>query len=363
MITGKSWIFVKNLKRVTIKEVARLAGVSVQTVSRVINDRPDVASDTRQRVQDLIRDLGYQPSALARSLIQQRSFTLGVVSAGLKYIGPSRTLNGIISQAESLGYSLILKELASYKSITAEPLLEALLAYHVDGIIWAVPEIGDNHEWLKELLPDIPVPLAFLTMPAQPDLLTISFNNYLGGRLATRHLLEQGYRRIGHITGPLEWWESRQRKDGWQDTLQAAGLQPRENHWAEGNWSSASGEQAFRKLLESYPDMDAVFVGNDQMALAVLQLACQRGLRVPEDLGVVGFDGLDETPYYWPPLTTVFQDQHLLGCTAVEEIIQTIEMRHAGDLLPEPHAIVLQPELIQRQSSQRSFSTGLPVET
>lgn len=347
----------RNLKRVTIKEVARLAGVSVQTVSRVINDRPDVASETRQRVQELIQDLGYQPSALARSLIQQRSYTLGVVTAGLKYIGPSRTLNGIISEAENLGYSLILKELASYKSITAEPLLEALLSYHVDGIIWAVPEIGNNHEWLKELLPDIPVPLAFLTMPAHPDLLTISFDNYLGGRLAARHLLEQGYRRIGHITGPLDWWEARQRKDGWQAALLEAGLEPLESHFAQGNWSSASGEQAFRKLLQSYPDMDAVFVGNDQMALAVLQLACQQGLRVPEDLGVVGFDGLDETPYYWPPLTTVFQDQHILGCTAVEEIIQTIEMHHAGDPLPGPHAIVLEPELIQRRSSQRSLPT------
>jgi len=345
---------VKSPKRVTIKEVARLAGVSVQTVSRVINDRPDVAPETRQRVQELIDDLGYQPSALARSLIQQRSYTLGVVTAGLKYIGPSRTLNGIISEAESSGYSLILKELASYNHINAEPLLEALLAYHVDGIIWAVPEIGDNHEWLKELLPDIPAPLAFLTMPAQPSLLTVSFNNYAGGRLATRHLLEQGYRKIGHISGPLDWWESRQRKDGWRDALLSAGLMPLESHWAEGNWSAASGEQAFRKLLESYPDLDAVFAGNDQMALAVLQLACQNGLRVPEDLGVVGFDGLDEAPYYWPPLTTVFQDQHCLGCTAVEEIIHTIELLYAGDLLPEPRAIVLEPELILRKSSQKT---------
>jgi DNA-binding LacI/PurR family transcriptional regulator len=341
-------------KRVTIKEVARLAGVSVQTVSRVINDRPDVAPDTRQRVQQLIDELGYQPSALARSLIQQRSYTLGVVTAGLKYIGPSRTLNGIISEAESSGYSLLLKELASYKSITAEPLLEALLSYHVDGIIWAVPEIGDNHEWLKELLPDIPVPLAFLTMPAQPNLLTVSFNNYAGGRLATHHLLEQGYRRIGHITGPLDWWESRQRKDGWRDALLSAGIEPLDKHWAEGNWSSASGEQAFLRLLESYPGMDAVFVGNDQMALAVLQLSCKHGLSIPRDLGVVGFDGLDETPYYWPPLTTIFQNQHNLGCTAVEEILQVIEMRYSGEPLPPPRAIVLEPELFLRASSQKS---------
>lgn len=344
----------KKPKRVTIKEVARLAGVSVQTVSRVINDRLDVAAATRQRILQLIDELGYQPSALARSLIHQRSYTLGVVTAGLKYIGPSQVLNGIISEAESSGYSLLLKQLVSFKSVAVEPFLKALLSYHVDGILWAVPEIGDNHEWLKVLLPDIPVPLVFLTMPARPNLLTVSFDNYAGGRLATQHLLEQGYQKIGHLAGPLDWWEARQRKDGWRDALIEAGVEPVDEHWAEGDWSSASGERAFLRLLDSYPDMQAVFTGNDQMALAVLGLACRRGLRVPEDLGVVGFDGLDETPNYWPPLTTILQNQHRLGCIAVQEILKVIDMRYADEPLPQPRPILLEPELILRASSQKS---------
>ena len=122
--------------RATIKEVASAAGVSTQTVSRVINDRPDVSPKTRKRVQEVIDRLGYQPSALARSLIQQRSYTLGVVTAGLKYIGPSRTLSGITSAAEEAGYSLLLKELPHFDAAEIEPIFQKLLSRHVDGIIW-----------------------------------------------------------------------------------------------------------------------------------------------------------------------------------------------------------------------------------
>jgi DNA-binding LacI/PurR family transcriptional regulator len=128
--------------RVTIKDVARIAGVSAQTVSRVINDRLDVAPETRDRIQRVIDDLGYNPSALARSLIQRRSFTLGVVTAGLKYIGPSRTLNGITQRCEELGYSLLLKELSGFTSGDSHALIRSLIARHVDGIIWATAEVG-----------------------------------------------------------------------------------------------------------------------------------------------------------------------------------------------------------------------------
>src|SRR6187431_1297912 len=129
----------KNM-RATIKEVASVAGVSTQTVSRVINERPDVSPETRKKVQEVIKTLGYQPSALARSLISQRSHTLGVVTAGLRYIGPSRTLSGITSAAEASGYSVLLKQLPSYYTEDTTPIFKGFLSQHVDGIIWAVPE-------------------------------------------------------------------------------------------------------------------------------------------------------------------------------------------------------------------------------
>jgi LacI family transcriptional regulator len=338
-------------KKVTIRDVAAAAGVSHQTVSRVINDRPDVAEETRQRVWHVIEELGYQPSAIARSLIQQRSFTLGVVIAGLKYVGPSRTLNGITKQSEEMGYTLLLKELPRFDTNDVEPLLNSLRARQVDGIIWAVPEIGSNRDWLQSQPPELPIPMIFLTMQTRSDLFVVSVDNYTGGRIATEHLLEQGYRHIGHISGPLDWWEARQRKAGWQDALSEIGAQVADNHWEPGNWSSASGEQAIRKLLDGYPEMEAVFVANDQMALSVLQVACEKGLQVPQDLAVVGFDGIPETAYYWPPLTTVYQDQQKLGCTAVRELVQIIEANQQDKAVVEPKTISLQPELIARQSS------------
>ncbi len=344
-------------KRPTIKEVAQAAGVSTQTVSRVINDRPDVADETRSKVNNVIEKLGYQPSALARSLIQQRSYTLGVVTAGLKFMGPSRTLNGITFQSEKMGYSLLLKELPRFDTENIKPLLQNLMAHHVDGIIWAVPQVGDNRTWIDSELSDLSVPIVFLTMENHPGLTIISFDNFLAGKMATEHLLNQGYHRIGHISGPLDWWESRQRKAGWKAALQAAGIEALESHCTEGNWSSSSGEVAFKQLLSQYPNMDAVFVGNDQMALSVIQTSCQGDINIPEQLGVVGVDGLPEAAYYPSPLTTIVLDQYLLGCTAVEETVHAIEKSRERSEHDNQRTIILSPDLLVRESSKKSKVT------
>jgi LacI family transcriptional regulator len=341
-------------RRATIKEVASAAGVSTQTVSRVINNRPDVSPETRKRVQVIIDHLDYQPSALARSLIRQRSYTLGVVTAGLKYIGPSRTLSGITSAAEKAGYSLLLKELPSFDANNVAPIFRTLISRHVDGIIWAVPEIGDNRNWVSKFSLDQDIPIVYLTMKSQEKIHVVSINDYLGGQLATTHLLEQGYRHIGHISGPLDWWEARERMTAWKDVLKEANQTVEDNHWTEANWSPASGAQAIEKLSKQYPDMDAVFVANDQMALSVMQFCCRRGLRIPEDLGVVGFDNIAESAYFWPPLTTVQQDQTNIGEIAVEEIIKIIDsLWH--DQEPVSHkSIMLAPALVIRLSSLRN---------
>ncbi len=340
-------------KRPTIKEVAKVAGVSTQTVSRVINERPDVAPETRERILTTIDELGYQPSALARSLIQQRSYTLGVVTAGLKHIGPSRTLNGITSAAEEAGYSLLLKELPRYDAEDVVPIFQALFSRHVDGIIWAVPEVGENRNWVDQQFLNLKIPIVYLTMEPKQNVSTVSIDNYLGGRMAMSHLLEQGYRRIGHISGPMDWWEARQRVAAWKDTLSEAGLEVQDEHCVEGNWSAASGGLAIEKLFEQYPDMDAVFVGNDQMALAVIQAICQRGIRIPEDLGIVGFDNITESAFFYPPLTTIQQDQQTMGKVAVEETINMIVSGWEGLAPPEPKPIKLVPTLVVRQSSLR----------
>jgi len=316
-----------------------------------MNNRPDVSEETRTRVWETIDKLNYQPSAIARSLIHQRSLTLGIVTAGLRYQGPSRTLYGIIHRAEELGYTLLLKELPEFDASRALPLLNSLLERRVDGILWAVPEVGNNRDWLGEQLGGLPVPVVFVTMEPRTGLSIVDVDNYAGGRMATQHLLDQGYRHIGHITGPLDWWEARQRRAGWHDALLAAGVPADTLRTEEGNWFTEGGEKAIARLLESYGEMDAVFVGNDQMALSVLQMACRRGIRVPQELAVVGFDGLPDTAHYWPPLTTVYQDQPQLGRLAVEELVRAIDAGRQEQLAFEPRTVILLPELIVRASS------------
>lgn len=344
-------------QRVTIRQVAHEAGVSTQTVSRVINERPDVAGHTRQRVLDVIERLGYQPNVLARSLSQRRSYMLGVVTAGLKYIGPSRTLNGITRKAGEIGYTLLLKQLAGFEDPDAAGVLNYLMARQVDGIIWAVQEIGGNRTGFDEWLPALPIPIIFLTMEKRPGFNIISVDNYAGARRITAHLLELGHRHIGHIVGPLAWWEARERKRGWEDAMIDAGITPSDQHWAQGNWASASGKAAFAQLLDQFPAMTALFVANDQMALGALQYAHELGLTVPDQLAITGFDNIPESANYWPALTTVDYDHYTLGCRAVQEIVHLIQAqqqddaRHQTTVIAPTKSQLIQPELIIRTSS------------
>jgi LacI family transcriptional regulator len=336
--------------RTTIREVARAAGVSIQTVSRVINNRPDVSKETRQRICELIEEMRFQPNAVARSLIQQRSFTLGVVTAGLKYAGVARSLNGITAKAEEIGYSLLLEELPDFATTDVLPVIEGFLARQVDGLIWAVPEVSENRSWISEI-DVLPFPVAFLTMRPEPGVSVVSVDNYRGAVLATQHLIQREHTRIGHIAGPQDWWESQQRFEGWRQTLTLAGLPAEERQFVEGNWSSASGEAAMEKLYDQFPEMDAIFVANDQMALAVLQFAARHGIQIPRQLAVVGFDGLPESEYYWPSLTTIFQDQQMVGNKAVELLAQQIDCMDTQNPVINPAQIYIQPSLIVRDSS------------
>jgi LacI family transcriptional regulator len=336
--------------KVTIRDVASAAGVSRQTVSRVLNSKPDVAPETRQRVLEIIEQLGYRPSSIARSLTQGRSFTLGVVSYGVQYFGPSHTLAGIERQANRMGYALHLS-LVDNPSESGVQLLHDLLSYHVDGILWAISEIGNNRDWAEREICQLNVPVVFLDMRPCPNLSVVNMDNRSGGAIATRHLLDQGYRRIGLITGPLDWWAARQRRSGWQDALEEAGLLVEEDLVVEGTWSAASGERGLRRLLEQRPDVDAVFACNDQMALGALKAARETGRRVPEDMAVVGYDDVPEAAFFSPPLSTVRQDLNELGRIAVQELGCLIEAKQQEPQDVEPRPIVLQPQLIVRESS------------
>lgn len=341
--------------RLTIREVARAAGVSTQTVSRVLNNRPDVAPDTFERVRQIIADTGYRPNMLARGLTQGRSHVLGVVAYGLDYFGPSRVLTGIEQQAADMGYSISLNLIHRPETDDVDGLLNGLFGRQVDGIIWAIPEVGNNRAWSRTTSPTFPVPVMLVGgMADESPMPSIGIDNRAIGRLATEHLIAGGASRIGIVTGPLIWWEARQRRRGWRESMEDHGLPAPDDLVVEGDWSPNSGEEGLRRLLAQRPDIDAVFASNDQMALGVLHAIHQLGRAVPDDLSVVGVDNIAEASHFWPSLTTVHQPLRDAGALAVQQIDQSIMSRLSGRSPdgPPSQAMLLQPELILRDSSR-----------
>jgi len=336
-------------KRVLIQQVAKEAGVSIQTVSRVTNNHPDVASETRKRVLEVVERLGYQPSRIARAM-RGHSRTIGVIGYGLEYFGPSRTVSGIELRASELGFTLILYLVRQPETFDAQKILNDMLSRHVDGFIWAIPEIGDDMRLIKEKAPNLPVPIIFTDAEPGPTSHVVENDNLLGGKMAVEHLVSQGYRTIGLITGPLRWRSARQRHKAWAEALASAGLSNDNSLVVEGDWNAASGALGLQRLLAQRPDIDAVFVCNDQMALGAIQTTRQMGLRVPKDLAIIGYDDIPESAFFCPPLSSIRQPMLELGCVAVNELVNLIECWQA-DQVVEPRAVTIQPELVVRESS------------
>jgi LacI family transcriptional regulator len=344
-------------RRITMKEVARAAGVSTQTVSRVLNNRPDVAPETFARVQQVINETGYAPNMLARSLTQGRSHVLGVVAYGLDYFGPSRILTGIEQQAAAMGYGISLNLIHAPETDDVDRLLNNLVSRQVDGIIWAIPPVGNNRAWARNKSSDFPVPIVLVGgIDDQIGLPSITIDNRAIGRLATEHLLTGGVRYVGIITGPLSWWEARQRELGWREALALHGLIAEDRLVAVGDWTPDSGMSGLNTLLEREPRLDAVFASNDQMALGVLRGAHRVDRRIPEELSVVGVDDMAESSHFWPSLTTVHQPLRDAGALAVKAIHGSIVRARAAHRPQDagiPHMTILEPELIVRESSRR----------
>lgn len=335
----------------TIVDVAQRANVSAGTVSNVLTGKRAVALATRERVLRAVEELGYQPNLLARSLVNRSTNTIGVVAYGLEYYGPSRTLVGIEQQAAALGYSLLLDLLHRPDSQDVDAVLAELTARRVDGIIWAVHEVGDNHAWIDaERLRSLP-PVVFLTMEQRPCATIVATDNRAGARLATQHLIGVGRRTVGILIGPTSWWEVRERMAGWRSALETAGLEASPELVAEADWTAAAGEAALQALLARRPDVDAIFACNDQMALGALHCCLAGGRRVPDELAIVGFDNTPESAFFWPALTTVRQHLAELGRVAVNELQRQIDLRLQGVEPAPPQIRTLQPELIVRASS------------
>jgi len=334
-------------QRITMKDVAARCNVSTQTVSRVINQRPDVAPATRRRVEEVIEQLGYTPSAVARTLVARHSNAIGVLLAGMGYTGTALTLRGIVDESANLGLTVLIAELPEGDSLDdPRPAISALTERHVDGIIMSVPAIGHAVDRINAVLPDHSEPVVFVKAGVSDRYSSVLVDNMGAIEEVVDHLVSLGRTRIAHISGPDTWHEARARCEGWRRGLEKHGLVPDPDLCEEGNWSPSSGSDAMETLLRRVPDLDAVVAANDRMALGALHVIRGRGLSIPGDVAVTGFDDIEDAAWFAPPLTSVRQPLMEMGRQAVRTLLAEFRDGSAG-----PTTIPLQAELRVREST------------
>ena len=327
-------------------DVAARAGVSHQTVSRVVNGSPSVAPLTRERVEQAIAELGYRPNIAARALVTGSTRTIGLVTVNISQYGPAQTMLGLERAARAAGYSLSVSILDDATAGAMREAVDRFVAQSVDAVV-ALSTYDDAVEALSAL--HAPVPL--ITVQAGPgeDNPAVAVDQEAGARLATRHLLALGHRTVHHVAGPADSQEARGRIEGWRSELLAAGAPVPE--LLRGDWTPSSGYVAGKELaarMRAVGDsVTAVFAGNDQMALGLLTALHEEGLSVPDDVSVVGFDDLPEAPYFTPPLTTVRQDFAELGRRGVHLVLSRLR---GEDLRLD----AVLPELVVRESTGRA---------
>lgn len=319
----------RGAKSANIFDVARLAGVSHQTVSRVLNDLPNVRPATRARVEQAIAQLRYSPSPAARALVTRRTRTIGLVTPGTADFGPTSIAMHFNVAARAERYSVDAVTSPDPDPGAVRTVIEGLLRQRVDAIVLIVNHIGVL-EVVRGLELSVPVVAAAATQRRHPNL--VSIDQYRGARAAVRHLAELGHRHILHLAGPPSNPDSLERLRGWRDELTAQGLvavEPR-----HGDWSAASGFEIGAGLDLGGASRDrgagdaAVFVANDHMAIGFVSALRSRGLRVPDDVSVVGFDDVPEAPFLLPPLTTVRQDFQGLGELIMQKVLLAVEEPH-----------------------------------
>ena len=324
-----------------LMDVARRAGVSHQTVSRVLNARPRVAPETRLRVQAAMDELGYRRNEAARTLATRRSSTIGVIISGEAYSGPSGILTAVERAARDAGYYVSVASLSSIQPTAVRDALGHFASQGVGGIVVIAPEAATAHMTEPFAGTSTPVVLVAAGAAPAPGVQIASVDQELGARLATRHLVSLGHRRIGHIAGPPSWFDAPERERGWRAELKESGL--RSGPSASGDWSAESGAAAARRLMRGNLPT-AVFVSNDLMALGAIRAFHDPGLSVPHDISVVGFDDIPGSAFFVPGLTTVRQELQVLGARCIEMLLHTLAGRSS-----EWEAVV--PELVVREST------------
>ncbi|HST70894.1 LacI family DNA-binding transcriptional regulator [Kocuria sp. U4B] len=313
-----------------MRDVARAAGVSHQTVSRVVNGHPNLRESTRRRVLDAMEQLRFRPNRAARALVTSESRIIGaLLSNGAEY-GPSATLQAVEAAADAAGYAVDIVHIDPAGPATIEAAVDRLADHAVDGLVVLAPQVRS-----LEVIERLPIRIPFVTVHSTGGRdHRMSVDQLAGARLATRHLLELGHRRVVHVAGAEGWVETSARRQGFAEEMAAAGLPAPVVRAAD--WTAESGYRVGLELV-AHRDFSALFCANDHIALGLVHALHEAGLRVPEDVSVVGFDDVPEAAHFLPPLTTVRQDFPELGRRCIAALLAELRgqpVPAAGDVTP-----------------------------
>jgi DNA-binding LacI/PurR family transcriptional regulator len=326
----------------SIRDVARIAGVSRQTVSRVINRHPNISAGTESRVRAAMEELAWRPNSLARALATSRTHTIGLLVSARSHYGPFSAAGGVDDAARARGYTIASATIAGSDDAEISDALDALVRQGVEALVVIAPQ-ERAHEALQRVA--IGVPSVTLQWRDGPEGRSVAFDQQAGARAATRYLIDLGHREILHLAGPQDWSEAEDRMRGYLGEMSDRDLTPMPP--VLGDWTADSAFELGRRLLR-FRDFTAVFSSNDQMALGFIHAAVDAGLRVPQDLSIVGFDDIPEAKHFTPPLTTVRQDFDELGRRAIGILVAEIE-----GTADTGYPMVTTPELIVRASASR----------
>jgi LacI family transcriptional regulator len=328
--------------RPTISDVAKLSGVSYQTVSRVINDHPYVSKEARQRVQAAIDTLGYRPSKAATKLASKSSKIIATVLYGSWVPGLAEIALNVELAAKTSGFDVILINITEPKKQLADE-LENVKAWAVDGIILIVPVQSLTGEEVQSICDDIP--FVFIDSHQASGTPSVVIDEAYGTQELVEHLIHLGHTQFGEISGPLEWLNAQVRHQACVQAFQTHGMKLPVH--IEANWTVSGGYRAAKKLLAEQPIPSAIITANDSMALGVMRALHEAGLAVPQDVSLVGFDDIPEAAYFTPPLTTVRRNLIQLGMTGFEYLMQRMD-----DLDTPPQQQIILPRVMFRASTR-----------
>lgn len=334
-------------KKVTIKDIAHIANVSHTTVSRALNDKSRIRNETKEKILAIVRELNYQPNFIARSLVMRRTKTLGLVITTIANPFYTELALGIESTARSLGYNIILSFTHSDLSIESGS-INMLRSKGVDGIIFSSAHIDDPNivKLAEEEFPMVLVNRRTYHPTVKEKVDYVGVDNILGGYLAVEHLIKLGHRKIGVIGGSSESSVGFERLEGGKKALEAYGLEPMTNYFLEGDFLKESGYRGGMQFLKMDLPPSAIFATNDYMALGLYQAVIEKGLKVPEDIAIIGFNDIEFTAMKGVELTTIAQKKYEMGTIAVRALVERIEGKKTGSTME----IFLEPELIIRKS-------------